>query len=67
MTYYYLTHYRLASDGAINRLPVSETSISSVYVVKGVTMGTALLLYNATVATGKVITSWPAEIQVYVT
>ena len=27
-------------------------------------MGTALLLYNATVTTGKVVSSWPAEIQV---
>ena len=63
--YYYSLHlYRPATNGDVSRLPASETSISLVYVVEGVTMGMALLLYNATVTTGKVITSWPAEIQV---
>lgn len=55
---------RAATDVAVKRIPTSELSISSVYVVEGVTMGMALLLYNATVTTGKVVTSWPAEIQV---
>ena len=34
------------------------------YIVEGVVMGTAILVFNATVTTGKVITSWPAGIQV---
>ena len=45
-------------------IPSYEAAVSSVYKVEGVTMGTALLLFNATMTTGKTVSSWPAEIQV---
>ncbi|XP_019850460.1 PREDICTED: nuclear pore membrane glycoprotein 210-like [Amphimedon queenslandica] len=54
-----------ASESLLATLPANETDVSSVFVIKGITMGTAILLFNATTTAGKVISSPPVEIQVF--
>ena len=55
---------RLAPDDSLQSFSSEQLDDSSVYEIKGVAMGTALLLFNVTTTTGKVVSSWPAEIQV---
>ena len=55
----------LAPDDVISKLRPDQTSHSAVYVVHGVTVGTTHLMFNATTLSGKVISSWPSEIQVF--
>ena len=61
------THIRVipAPDEVISKLHPDQTSHSGVYVVHGVTVGTTHLMFNATTMDGKVISSWPSEIQVF--
>ena len=61
------THIRVspAPDEVISKLRPDQTSHSAVFVVHGVTMGTTHLMFNATTVGGKVISSWPSEIQVF--
>lgn len=54
-----------ASNDIISKLRPDQTSHSAVFVVHGVTVGTTHLMFNATTVGGKVISSWPSEIQVF--
>ena len=54
-----------ASDDVISKLRPDQVSHSAVFVVHGVTVGTTHLMFNATTVGGKVISSWPSEIQVF--
>ena len=54
-----------ASEEFLSKLRPDQTSHSAVYVVHGVTVGTTHLMFNATTVGGKVISSWPSEIQVF--
>ena len=55
---------RLATPQETSQLSAEQLAESSVFVVKGVARGTAILLFNSTSTSGHVITSWPVEIQV---
>ena len=61
------THIKVipAPDDVLSKLRPDQTSHSAVYVVHGVTVGTTHLMFNATTVGGKVISSWPSEIQVF--
>ena len=61
------THIKVipAPDDVLSKLHPDQTSHSAVYVVHGVTVGTTHLMFNATAVGGKVISSWPSEIQVF--
>ena len=54
-----------APDELLSKLRPDQTSHSAVFVVHGVTVGTTHLMFNATTVGGKVISSWPGEIQVF--
>ncbi len=54
----------LASNQILSKLSPDQISHSAVYVVTGVAVGTAHLLFNAT-SHDRVISSWPKEIQVF--
>ena len=54
-----------APDEVLSKLRPDQTSHSAVFVVHGVTVGTTHLMFNATTVGGKVISSWPSEIQVF--
>ena len=55
---------RLATSQETSELSAEQLAESSVFVLKGVAKGTAILLFNSTSTSGHVITSWPVEIQV---
>ena len=61
------THIKVipAPDEVLSKLRPDQTSHSAVYMVHGVTVGTTHLMFNATTVGGKVISSWPSEIQVF--
>ena len=61
------THIKVtpAPDSVFSDLHPDQTSHSAVYVVHGLTVGTTHLMFNATTVGGKVVTSWPSEIQVF--
>ena len=54
-----------AADDVLSKLRPDQTSHSAVFVVHGVTVGTTHLMFNATTVGGKIISSWPSEIQVF--
>lgn len=54
-----------AANQIVARLPPNRTSHSAVFEVLGVAVGTAHLVFNATSPGGKVISSWPHELQVF--
>lgn len=54
-----------APDEVLSKLRPDQTSHSAVFVVHGITVGTTHLIFNATSVGGKVISSWPSEIQVF--
>ena len=60
-------HIRVTSapDELLSKLRPDQTSHSAVYVVRGITVGTTHLMFNATTVGAKVISSWPSEIQVF--
>ena len=53
-----------ASNKILTKLSHDQISHSAVYVVTGVAVGTAHLLFNAT-SHGRVVSSWPKEVQVF--
>ena len=54
-----------ATRNVLARLTEDQVLYSSVFVVEGITVGNTRLMFNATTAAGKFVSSWPAEIQVY--
>ena len=54
-----------ASNQITARLPRDQTSHSAIFEVHGVAVGTTLLVFNATSSGGRVISSWPREVQVF--
>lgn len=53
-----------ASNQILSKLSHDQISHSAVYVVTGIAVGTAHLLFNAS-SNGRVISSWPKEVQVF--
>ncbi|KAL5479756.1 hypothetical protein EMCRGX_G023329 [Ephydatia muelleri] len=56
---------RPATAQVLSTVPAEQLADSAVFVVEGVDVGSAHLTFNATLASKKVISSWPAEIQVF--
>ncbi len=56
---------RPASQEILATLTREAVSHSAIFVVYGMDVGTTLLLFNATSVGGKVVSSWPVEIQVF--
>ena len=54
-----------ASNQILSRLSHDQISHSAVYEVTGVAVGTAHLVFNATGTSGRILSSWPREIQVF--
>ena len=54
-----------ATPDFLYSLREDQTSHNAVFVVHGVDVGTTHLLFNATTTGGKVISSWPMEIQIF--
>ena len=54
-----------ASRNVLAKLTEEQALYSSVFIVQGITVGTTHLVFNATSAAGKVVSSWPAEIQIF--
>eukprot|EP00731_Ephydatia_muelleri_P025269 Em0017g352a len=55
---------RPATAQVLSTVPAEQLVDSAVFVVEGVDVGSAHLTFNATLASKKVISSWPAEIQI---
>jgi hypothetical protein len=56
---------KVGSKPLISKLPPNVTIDSSIYVIEGLSIGIGVIIFNATMLTGKVISSPPIEIQVY--
>ena len=54
-----------ASSNVFAKLTEDQILERSVFVVQGITVGTTHLMFNATTTAGKVVSSWPSEIQVF--
>ena len=54
-----------ASPNVLAKLTEDQVLERSVFVVQGITVGTTHLVFNATTTSGKVVSSWPTEIQVF--
>ena len=60
-----LIEVKPASPNVLAKLSEDQILERSVFVVQGITVGTTHLVFNATTTSGKVVSSWPTEIQVF--